>query len=86
MKYLITTMIFIFSCSAFSAAKWDEAGCGRIEAGVGQLIGASESMRGLSEAAGRDGDYEGEEELRNRQMDYLEQAENWSSIYSAFCK
>ena len=86
MKYLITTMIFIFSCSAFSAAKWDEAGCGRIEAGVGQLIGASESMKGLSEAAGRDGDYEGEEELRNRQMDYLEQAENWSSIYSAFCK
>ena len=86
MKYLITTMIFIFSCSAFSAAKWDEAGCGRIEAGVGQLIGASESIRGLSEAAGRDGDYEGEEELRNRQMDYLEQAENWSSIYSAFCK
>ena len=86
MKYLITTMIFIFSCSSFSAAKWDEAGCGRIEAGVGQLIGASESMRGLSEAAGRDGDYEGEEELRNRQMDYLEQAENWSSIYSAFCK
>ena len=86
MKYLITTMIFIFSCSAFSAAKWDEAGCGRIEAGVGQLIGASESMRGLSEAAGRDGDYEGEEELRNRQMDYLEQAENWASIYSAFCK
>ena len=86
MKYLITTMIFIFSCYAFSAAKWDEAGCGRIEAGVGQLIGASESMRGLSEAAGRDGDYEGEEELRNRQMDYLEQAENWSSIYSAFCK
>ena len=86
MKYLITTMIFIFSCSAFSAAKWDEAGCGRIEAGVGQLIGASESMRGLSEAAGRDGDYEGEEELRNRQMDFLEQAENWSSIYSAFCK
>tara|TARA_B100001179_G_scaffold151654_1_gene110262 strand:- start:74 stop:334 length:261 start_codon:yes stop_codon:yes gene_type:complete len=86
MKYLITTMIFIFSCSAFSAAKWDEAGCGRIEAGVGQLIGVSESMRGLSEAAGRDGDYEGEEELRNRQMDYLEQAENWSSIYSAFCK
>ena len=86
MKYLITTMIFIFSCSAFSAAKWDEAGCGRIEAGVGQLIGASESMRGLSEAAGRDGDYEGEEELRNRQMDYLEHAENWSSIYSAFCK
>ena len=86
MKYLITTMIFIFSCSAFSAAKWDEAGCGRIEAGVVQLIGASESMRGLSEAAGRDGDYEGEEELRNRQMDYLEQAENWSSIYSAFCK
>ena len=86
MKYLITTMIFIFSCSAFSAAKWDEAGCGRIEAGVGQLIGASESMRGLSEAAGRDGDYEGEHELRNRQIDYLEQAENWSSIYSAFCK
>ena len=86
MKYLITTMIFIFSCSAFSAAKWDEAGCGRIEAGVGQLIGASESMRGLSEAAGRDGDYEGEEELRKRQMDYLEEAENWSSIYSAFCK
>ena len=86
MKYLITTMIFIFSCYDFSAAKWDEAGCGRIEAGVGQLIGASESMRGLSEAAGRDGDYEGEEELRNRQMDYLEQAENWSSIYSAFCK
>ena len=86
MKYLITTMIFIFSCSAFSAAKWDEAGCGRIEAGVGQLIGAPESMRGLSEAAGRDGDYEGEEELRKRQMDYLEQAENWSSIYSAFCK
>ena len=86
MNYLITTMIFIFSCSAFSAAKWDEAGCGRIEAGVGQLIGVSESMRGLSEAAGRDGDYEGEEELRNRQMDYLEQAENWSSIYSAFCK
>ena len=86
MKYLITTMIFIFSCSAFSAAKWDEAGCGRIEAGVGQLIGASESMRGLSEAAGRDGDYEGEEELRKRQMDYLELAENWSSIYSAFCK
>jgi hypothetical protein len=43
-------------------------------------------MRGLSEAAGRDGDYEGEEELRKRQMDYLEQAENWSSIYSAFCK
>ena len=86
MKYLITTMIFIFSCSAFSAAKWDEAGCGRIEAGVGQLIGASESMRGLSEAGGRDGDYEGEEELRKRQMDYLEQAENWSSIYSAFCK
>ena len=86
MKYLITIMVFIFSCSAFSAAKWDEAGCGRIEAGVGQLIGASESMRGLSEAAGRDGDYEGEEELRNRQMDYLEQAENWSSIYSAFCK
>ena len=86
MKYLITTMIFIFSCSAFSAAKWDEAGCGRIEAGVGQLNGASESMRGRSEAAGRDGDYEGEEELRNRQMDFLEQAENWSSIYSAFCK
>ena len=86
MKYLITTMVFIFSCSAFSAAKWDEAGCGRIEAGVGQLIGASESMRGLSEAAGRAGDYKGEEELRKRQMDYLEQAENWSSIYSAFCK
>ena len=86
MKYFITIMVLIFSCSAFSAAKWDEAGCGRIEAGVGQLIGASESMRGLSEAAGRDGDYEGEEELRNRQMDYLEQAENWSSIYSAFCK
>ena len=86
MKYLITIMVFIFSCSAFSDAKWDEAGCGRIEAGVGQLIGASESMRGLSEAAGRDGNYEGEEELRKRQMDYLEQAENWSSIYSAFCK
>ena len=86
MKYLIATMVFIFSCSTFSAAKWDEAGCGRIEAGVGQLIGASESMRGLSEAAGRDGDYKGEEELRKRQMDYLEQAENWSSIYSAFCK
>ena len=46
MKYLIATMVFIFSCSTFSAAKWDEAGCGRIEAGVGQLIGASESMRG----------------------------------------
>ena len=86
MKYLITIMVFIFSCSAFSAAKWDEAGCGRIEAGVGQLIGASESMRGLSEAAGRAGAYDGEEVLRKRQMDYLEQAENWSSIYSAFCK
>ena len=86
MKYLIATMVFIFSCSTFSAAKWDEAGCGRIEAGVGHLIGASESMRGLSEAAGRDGDSEGEEELRKMQMLYLEQAENWSSIYSAFCK
>ena len=86
MKYLITTMIFIFSCSAFSAAKWDEAGCGRIEAGVGQLIGASESMKGLSEAAGKNGDSEGEEVLRKMQMLYLEQAENWSSIYSAFCK
>jgi hypothetical protein len=43
-------------------------------------------MRGLSESAGRDGDSEGEEELRKMQMLYLEQAENWSSIYSAFCK
>ena len=86
MKYLIATMVFIFSCSTFSAAKWDEAGCARIEAGVGQLIGASESMRGLSEAAGKDGDSEGEEELRKMQMLYLEQAESWSSIYSAFCK
>ena len=40
-------------------------------------------MRGLSEAAGKDGDSEGEEELRKMQMLYLEQAENWSSIYSA---
>ena len=43
-------------------------------------------MRGLSEEAGKEGDSEGEEELRNMQMLYLEQAENWASIYSAFCK
>ena len=86
MKYLIATMVFIFSCSAFSAAKWDEAGCGRIEAGVGQLIGASESMRGLSEGECKDGYSGAEKELREMQLFFLESAGHWSTIYSSFCK
>tara|TARA_Y100000590_G_C15722279_1_gene1013908 strand:+ start:2976 stop:3236 length:261 start_codon:yes stop_codon:yes gene_type:complete len=86
MKYIFFTLILITSLTVSSAAKWDKPGCNRIEAGVGQLIGASESMRGLSEGAGRDGDSEAENELREMQLFYLESASYWSTIYAAFCK
>ena len=43
-------------------------------------------MRGLSEAAGKDGDPEGEKELRDLQSYFLESASNWATIYSTFCK
>ena len=79
-------VLFTFATSNFAAAKWDKEGCSRIEAGVGSLIAASEAMRGLSEAAGRDDDSKAEKELRGEQLYYLESANHWSSIYSAFCK
>jgi len=86
MKLILTILVVVFSSSNFAAAKWEERGCGRIELGVSQLIGASETMRGLSEAAGKDGDPEGEKELRDLQSYFLESASNWATIYSTFCK
>ena len=86
MKYVFLTLTLVISLSISSAAKWDNPGCNRIEAGVGQLMAASESMRGLSEGAGSDGDSEAEEELREMQLYYLESASYWSTIYATFCK
>tara|TARA_Y100001970_G_scaffold276640_1_gene379622 strand:+ start:310 stop:570 length:261 start_codon:yes stop_codon:yes gene_type:complete len=86
MRYIILISVLITSLSVSSAARWEDKGCGRIEAGVGQLIAASESMRGLSEGAAKDGDSGAEKELREMQLFFLESAGHWSTIYSSFCK
>ena len=86
MRYIFLTSVLIASLSVSSDARWEEKGCARIEAGVGQLIATSESMRGLSEGAGKDGDLGAEKELREMQLFFLESAGHWSTIYSTFCK